>query len=66
MSNLQADRSDAEALREYLDDMGYGYSDLTDEELAAVAERAKAWVGGRRWSWKIVARNILRDGAPHA
>lgn len=55
--------ADIQALREFL---GADAERWTDAELQAAIDTAKQWIGGRRWSWKAVATNVLRDGRPHA
>jgi hypothetical protein len=64
------DMSNVESLREYLRNFEKGrdsdLADRSDDELSAAITQAKEWIGGRRWSWHTVARNILRDGRPHA
>jgi hypothetical protein len=66
VSESKSLRTDAERLREYLLQRdGHDY-DLTDEQLAEKAQEAREWIGGRRWSWTIVAYNAIRDGRPHA
>lgn len=56
------DQSDAERLREHLLKPGYGGTDygLTDEELTAYAEAARARIHGRRWSWIILAGEAIQ------
>jgi hypothetical protein len=48
---------DVAALRMYL---GEGNEGWADDELARVILEAKRRIGGRRWSWKVVASDILR------
>lgn len=45
---------------------GIDVSGYTDWQLAGVIERADKWVGWKRYSASIVARNIIVDGYPHA
>lgn len=65
----ETDATDVERLRDFLCS-GYcvnpDAADRPDEELQAVIDGAKKWIAGRRWSWKIVAVNYLRDGRFHA
>lgn len=59
--------SDPDMLRETLRQRGMlEQSQLGDEALQLVADRAKRWVCGRRWSWTVVASNYLKDGYCHA
>jgi hypothetical protein len=63
------ERSDPATLRDFMGLPGFNYeppADVSDERLQEVIDGAKAWIGGRRWSWTIVAANFLRDGRYHA
>lgn len=58
--------SDVESMRRYLDSCNVDHGAWTDERLETAISEAKAWIGGRRWSWHVVATNIVVDGKPSA
>lgn len=53
---------DVQALREYLASQDVDHSQWTDERLETVIARVKLRIGGRRWSWKVLAENLLCEG----
>lgn len=54
--------SDVQDLRDYLDREGVDHSQWDDERLETVIARVKLRIGGRRWSWKVLAENLLCEG----
>lgn len=59
---MSSQQSDAVSLREFLlkhDGTDYG---LTDEQLLAHIRRARAYIGGKRLSWHVVAAGDIRQG----
>jgi uncharacterized protein YecE (DUF72 family) len=56
-------KNDVETLRKAIPQwVGTNPDQYTDAELAEIATNAKRWVGGRRYSWVIVACNYMRTG----
>ena len=63
-TDLPIEPEDVTALREHVQTMEGGapwIDELADETLAAFIADAKARIGGRRWSWKVVAHERLRE-----
>jgi hypothetical protein len=58
-------KSFREHLRNFEGGRWAGHASRSDAELADAVAQAKAWIGGRRYSWHIVAKNVLEDGRPH-
>lgn len=63
---MSIDQSEIESLRRFLENGRVDHGSWTDERLTGAISEAKEWIGRRRWSWKIVAANILIDGRPSA
>jgi hypothetical protein len=59
-------QEDVDRLRGWLERQHAPGADRSDEELREILEGAEEWIGGRRWSFTIVAANFLRDGVYHA
>jgi hypothetical protein len=53
-------------LRTYNNGQDAAHAELPDDVVQNAIDGAKNWIGGRRWSWLVVAANYLRDGRFHA
>jgi hypothetical protein len=54
-------QEDVDELRAFLQAQEGTDRHLCDEHLAEAVRDARARVGGRRWSWKVLAREALRQ-----
>jgi hypothetical protein len=61
MSSMQPRQSDARDLRDFLNQHHGTDYNLPDEALSDYAARARAYVGGRRLSWKVVAAGWIKE-----